>query len=115
MPAGFRHHIVGKTLTNIRYRDIAQVHFVGKLVIMRTFTQSNQFNFIRITKIFAPLLHSLMFYPQHGGRIVTIHYYSMSSFHQCMQQQTLETLPEKRNTAYDKDQQREAQIIHRVN
>ena len=39
MPAGFRRHLVGKTLRNVFFHsDIAEIHFVGKLVIMQTFS-----------------------------------------------------------------------------
>ena len=37
MPAGFRRHLVGKTLRNVFHRDIAEIRFVGKLVIIQTF------------------------------------------------------------------------------
>ena len=33
MPAGFRRHLVGKTLINVFHCDIAEIRFVGKLVI----------------------------------------------------------------------------------
>ena len=36
MPAGFRRHLVGKTLINVFHRDIAEIRFVGKLVIIQT-------------------------------------------------------------------------------
>jgi len=38
MPVGFRCHLVGKTLINVFYYDIAAIRFVGKLVIIQTFT-----------------------------------------------------------------------------
>jgi len=38
MPAGFRRHIVGKTLIDVFHCDIAEIRFVGKLVIMQTFS-----------------------------------------------------------------------------
>jgi len=39
MPAGFRRHPVGKTLTNIfLHCGIAEVRSVGKLVIIQTFS-----------------------------------------------------------------------------
>jgi len=34
MPAGFRRHLVGKTLRS----DIAEILFVGKLMIVQTFS-----------------------------------------------------------------------------
>ena len=38
MPAGFRRHLVGKTLVNVRHCDIAEIRFVGELVIVQTFS-----------------------------------------------------------------------------
>jgi len=38
MPAGFRRHLVGKTLRNVFHCDIAKIRFVGTLVIMQTFS-----------------------------------------------------------------------------
>jgi len=38
MPAGFRRHLVGKTLINVFHYDIAEIRFVGKLVIIQTFS-----------------------------------------------------------------------------
>jgi len=38
MPAGFRRHLVGKTLMNVFQCDIADIRFVGKLVIIHTFS-----------------------------------------------------------------------------
>jgi len=35
-PAGFRRHLVGKTLRNDFHFDIAEIRFVGKLVIIQT-------------------------------------------------------------------------------
>jgi len=37
VPAGFRRHLVGKTLINVFHCDIAEICFVGKLVIIQTF------------------------------------------------------------------------------
>jgi len=37
MPVGFRRHLVGKTLRNVCHCDIAEIRFVGKLVIIQTF------------------------------------------------------------------------------
>jgi len=36
MPDGFRRHLVGKTLRNDFQCDIAELHFVGKLVYKPT-------------------------------------------------------------------------------
>jgi len=49
MPAGFRCHLVGKTLVNVFHCDIAETRFVGKLVIKHTFSQTNGLNVIQIT------------------------------------------------------------------
>ena len=46
MPAGFRRHLVGKTLINVFHCDIAETRYVGKLVITQTFSQTNGSNVI---------------------------------------------------------------------
>jgi len=38
MRADFRRRLVGKTLRSICYCDIAQIRFVGKVMIIRTFS-----------------------------------------------------------------------------
>ena len=38
MPAGFHRHLVGKTLIKVFHYDIAEMRFVGKLVITQTFS-----------------------------------------------------------------------------
>ena len=38
MPAGFRRHLVDKTLTNVFHCDIAEIRFVGEVVIIQTFS-----------------------------------------------------------------------------
>jgi len=38
MPAGFHRHLVGKTLINVFHCDIAEIRFVGKPVIIQTFS-----------------------------------------------------------------------------
>ena len=38
MQAGFRRHLVGKTLRNVFHSDIAEIRFVGMLVIIQTFS-----------------------------------------------------------------------------
>jgi len=38
VPAGFRRHLVGKTPRKVFHCDIAKIRFVGKLVIMQTFS-----------------------------------------------------------------------------
>ena len=39
MPAGFRRHLVGKTLINVCFHcGIAEIRFVGKLVIVQPFS-----------------------------------------------------------------------------
>jgi len=39
-PAGFRRHLVGKTLRNVFHCHVAEIRFAGKLVIMLTFRKS---------------------------------------------------------------------------
>ena len=38
MPVDFCLHLAGKTVTNVRHRDSAQIRFVGKSVIIWTFS-----------------------------------------------------------------------------
>jgi len=38
VPAGFRRHLVGKTLSNVFHCDLAEIRFVGKLVIVQIFS-----------------------------------------------------------------------------
>ena len=38
MPVNFRRHLVGKTLIYVFHYDIAEIHFVGQLVIAQTFS-----------------------------------------------------------------------------
>ena len=38
IPVGFRRHFVGKTLINVFHCDIAEIRFVGKLMIVQTFS-----------------------------------------------------------------------------
>ena len=38
MPAAFRLHLVGKTVINIFHCDIAEIRFVGELMIIQTFS-----------------------------------------------------------------------------
>jgi len=38
MLAGGESHLVGKTLINVFHCDIAEIRFVGKLVIIQTFS-----------------------------------------------------------------------------
>ena len=54
MPAGFRLHLVGKTLINVRCCDITLICFVDKLMI-------------------------IVLYPQNGDRIVTTDYAAVLS------------------------------------
>ena len=46
MPAGFHHHLAGKKLRNNFYCDIAEICYVGRLVIIQTFSQTNGSNAI---------------------------------------------------------------------
>ena len=41
VPVGFRRHLVGKTLINVFHCDIADIRFVGEVVIIQTFSQTN--------------------------------------------------------------------------
>jgi len=38
MPDGFRRHVVGKTLINVFHCDSAEIRFLGKPVIIETFS-----------------------------------------------------------------------------
>jgi len=38
MPAGFRRHLVDKTVINVFHCDITKIRFVGKLMTIRTFS-----------------------------------------------------------------------------
>ena len=38
LPAGFRRHLVGRTLINVFHCDTAEICFVGELVIIQTFS-----------------------------------------------------------------------------
>ena len=38
MPAGFRRHLVGKNLINVCYSTVTEIRFVGRLMIMWTFS-----------------------------------------------------------------------------
>jgi len=42
MPAGFRRHLVDKTLINVFHSDTAEIRFVGELVVIQTFSQTMQ-------------------------------------------------------------------------
>jgi len=38
VPAGFRRHLVGKTFIDVFHCDSAEIRFVGKIVIIQTFS-----------------------------------------------------------------------------
>ena len=38
MPSGFHRHFVGKTLRNVRYSDVTEIRFVGRLMLAPTFS-----------------------------------------------------------------------------
>ena len=38
VPAGFRRHLVGKTVVNVFHCDIDEIRFVGTLVIIQEFS-----------------------------------------------------------------------------
>ena len=46
MPAGFRRHLVGKTPIKCFHCDIAEIRFVGEVVIIQTFSQTDGWNII---------------------------------------------------------------------
>jgi len=46
MPASYRRHLMGKTVNNVCHCDLAEIRFVGKLMITRTFLLTNGLNFI---------------------------------------------------------------------
>ena len=74
MPAGFRRHLVGKTLINVIHCDIAEVRFVGKLVIVQTFHKPADRMLFKQHNKSSPLhsTHCAMLYPQNGVRVVAI-------------------------------------------
>ena len=43
-------HIVGQALQNVCCSDVSRRHFLNKMAIVRTFSQTNWFNFIPITR-----------------------------------------------------------------
>jgi len=72
MPAGFRRHLVGKTLRNVFHCDIAEKRFVGKLVIIQTFSADRML--FKLHDKSSPLnsTHFAMLHQQNGDRIVPI-------------------------------------------
>ena len=46
MPAGFRRHLVGKTPINVFTVISAEMRFIGKIVIIPAFSQTNGSNII---------------------------------------------------------------------
>ena len=81
MPAGFRRHLVCKTLKNVFFHcDIAEIRFVGKVVIIHFHKPTDRILF-KYDKS-SPLNsthHFYMLYPQNGDRIVAID--SVTSLH----------------------------------
>ena len=56
MSAGFRRHLVGKTLTNVCYCDITKIRFVGKSMLVLTFFSNQLIEFyLNNTINFRPL------------------------------------------------------------
>ena len=45
MPAGFRRHLVGKTLKNAGYYNTAEIRFIVKLVVVWAFLETDWFKF----------------------------------------------------------------------
>ena len=70
MPAGFRRHLVGKTLLNVFHYSIssAEIRFVGKIVIIHFHKPTDR------TLLNSPLnsAHHAMLYPQNDDRIVAV-------------------------------------------
>jgi len=71
MPAGFRRHLVGKILLNVFHCDIAQIRFVGKLVIIQTFYKSMDRMSFKQHKKFSPLNPHIMPNYTHNMAIVS--------------------------------------------
>jgi len=46
MPAGFRRHLVGKTLIDVFHCDTDEIRFVGELVFILTFSETDVLNVI---------------------------------------------------------------------
>ena len=81
VPAGFRRNLVGKTLTNIFYCDIAEIRFLSKLYHTDIFINQRIECYVNITINRGPLTpHNMpyatmaMLYPQNDDRIVAIDY-----------------------------------------
>jgi len=76
MPAGFRRHLVDKTLITVFHSDAAEIRFVGELVVIQTFSQTMQRiecnSLIKQHDTSLPLnsTHDAMLCPQNGDRIV---------------------------------------------
>ena len=70
IPAGFRRHLVGKTLINVYHCDIAEKRSVGKLVIIPTFLLNYRIEFYLYNTITLNSAHYAMIYPQNGDCIV---------------------------------------------
>jgi len=72
----FCRHLVGKTLKNVCHCDIAYIRFVGKSVIIWTFSLNTDSILFRWHDKSSPFnsTHHVVLYPQNGDRIVTIYY-----------------------------------------
>ena len=70
-----------KTPRNVCHCDSVWIRFVGKSVVIWTLSQTNWFNFIRITDNSSPFNSTqyIVLYPQNGDRIMTID--SVTSLH----------------------------------
>jgi len=81
MPAGFRRHLVGKTVVNVFHCDIAEIRFVGKLVTIRHFINQRTECYLNYRINLRPpsYTHYAMLYPQNGDRIMAID--SVTSLH----------------------------------
>ena len=54
MPACFRRHLVGKTLRNVSYSDVTEIRFVGRLLIVWTFSSPNWWHSSQLTPHIMP-------------------------------------------------------------
>ena len=82
VPADFRRHLLGKTPINVFHCNIAKICFVGKLVIMQTFSYINQQieYYLNNTINLSPLTPHIMPCYTHKMAIVSWHrFYDVTS------------------------------------
>ena len=74
MPAGFRRHLVGKTVINVFHCDITEIRFVGKLMTIRHFHKPTLIgcHLINTINLHRPLTPHILCHviPTTGDRIV---------------------------------------------